>query len=209
MQESLPSLFGPARAPWLILLALIVAHRRRPIRLRFERRHFLQQPTSEKAVRACRMLLASAAGAFALGGTKRPLPAMECDRASQIGSSTGGGYTAKGVRAVPRRDRVRLNAGATRSGQLNMNSAPGTPDGQTLKSAHSSSAQFPAQYVARARKARCGQIRSDGRLTLKVTARFAVQSISVGTARVSAGTTINRLDFGAGRNPWLASVDGI
>ncbi len=91
---------------------------------------------------------------------------------------------------------------------LNMNSAAtGTADADdALKSAEFfNPAQFPtAQYVARGAQALgSGKYVLNGRLTLKgVTKPVSLPflfNIKAGTARVSAETKINRLDFGVGQ----------
>ncbi len=159
-------------------------------------------------------LLAFGAGLFSLGGTGKAI-ANEWSvkpEASQIAfEATGGGYTTKGTvgqyRAEIEFDPDLPEEAAVRV-LLNMNSAAtGTADAdEALKSAEFfNPAQFPtAQYVARgARPAGDGKFVLNGRLTLKGVTRpvplpFFID-IDSGTARVTAETTINRLDFGVGQ----------
>ena len=130
---------------------------------------------------------------------------------SQIGfEASGGGSTTKGTfgqyRAEIEFDPDTPDKASVRV-LLDMNSAAtGQADAdQTIKSADFfNPAQFPtAQYVARgAQAAGEGKYVLNGRLTLKGVTRpvplpFSID-IKSGTARVSAETTINRLDFGVG-----------
>jgi cytochrome b561/polyisoprenoid-binding protein YceI len=159
-------------------------------------------------------LLAFGAGALAMGGAGKAA-ASEWSvnpQASQIGFEvSGGGNTTKGTFGqykaeiefdpdVPEQAAVRV--------LLNMNSAAtGTADADdALKSAEFfNPAQFPtAQYVARGAQALgSGKYVLNGRLTLKgVTKPVSLPflfNIKAGTARVSAETKINRLDFGVGQ----------
>jgi cytochrome b561 len=124
--------------------------------------------------------------------------------------ASGGGSTTKGTfgqyRAEIEFDPDTPDKASVRV-LLDMNSAAtGQADAdQTIKSADFfNPAQFPtAQYVARgAQAAGEGKYVLNGRLTLKGVTRpvplpFSID-IKSGTARVSAETTINRLDFGVG-----------
>ncbi len=159
-------------------------------------------------------LLAFGTGALAMGGTGKAA-ASEWSvnpQASQIAFEvSGSGNTTKGTFGqykaeiefdpdVPEQTAVRV--------LLNMNSAAtGTADAdEALKSAEFfNPAQFPvAQYVARGAQALgSGKYVLNGRLTLKgvtkpVSLPFLID-IKSGTARVSAETKINRLDFGVGQ----------
>ena len=159
-------------------------------------------------------LLAFGAGTLAMGGAGKAA-ASEWSvnpQVSQIGFEvSGGGSTTKGTFGqykaeiefdpdVPEQAAVRV--------LLNMNSAAtGTADAdEALKSAEFfNPAQFPtAQYVARgAQTLGSGKYVLNGRLTLKgVTKPVSLPflfNIKAGTARVSAETKINRLDFGVGQ----------
>jgi len=130
---------------------------------------------------------------------------------SQIAfEATGGGSTTKGTFAQYRTEiefDPDLPEEASVGVLLDMNSAAtGTADAdQTLKSADFfNPAQFPtAQFVARGAKPDgSGKYILNGRLTLKgVTKPVALPfliDIKSGTARVSAETKINRLEFGVG-----------
>lgn len=159
-------------------------------------------------------LLAFGAGALAIGGAGKAAASEWSVKpeASQIAFEvSGGGDTTKGIFGqykteiefdpdVPEKAAVRV--------LLNMNSAAtGTPDAdEALKSAEFfNPAQFPtAQYAARGAQALgSGKYVLNGRLTLKgvtkpVSLPFLID-IKSGTARVSAETKINRLDFGVGQ----------
>ena len=159
-------------------------------------------------------LLAFGAGALAMGGAGKAAASEWSVKpeASQIAFEvSGGGNTTKGTFGqykaeiefdpdVPEQAAVRV--------LLNMNSAAtGTADADdALKSAEFfNPAQFPtAQYVARGAQALgSGKYVLNGRLTLKgVTKPVSLPflfNIKAGTARVSAETKINRLDFGVGQ----------
>jgi cytochrome b561/polyisoprenoid-binding protein YceI len=159
-------------------------------------------------------LLAFGAGALAIGGTGKAAASEWSVKpeASQIGFEiSGGGSTTKGTFGqykteiefdpdLPEQAAVRV--------LLNINSvATGLADADdALKSAEFfNPAQFPtAQYVARgAQSLGSGKYVLNGRLTLKgVTKPVSLPflfNVSAGTARVSAETKINRLDFGVGQ----------
>ncbi|MGO9487125.1 MAG: YceI family protein [Rhodomicrobium sp.] len=158
-------------------------------------------------------LLMFGLGALAAGGGEKAAASEWSIKpeASQIAfEATGGGQTARGTFAqyraeiefdpdLPEQTAVRV--------LLDMNSAAtgDTDTDQQLKSADFfNPGQFPtAQFTARgAQPAGSGKYVLNGRLTLKgvtkpVSLPFLID-VRSGTARVNAGTTINRLDFGVG-----------
>ena len=159
-------------------------------------------------------LLAFGAGAIVTGATGKAA-ASEWSvnpQASQIAFEvSGGGGATKGAFGQYKAE-IEFDPDAPEQAAvrvlLNMNSAAtGTADtDDALKSAEFfNPAQYPtAQYVARGAQALgAGKYVLNGRLTLKgVTKPVSLPflfNIKAGTARVSAETTINRLDFGVGQ----------
>lgn len=151
--------------------------------------------------------------ALSLSGTGKALASEWSVRPeeSHIGfEATGGGFTSKGTFAQYKTEiefDPDLPAEASIRVLLDMNSAAtGAADAdQMLKSADFlNPVQFPtAQFVARGAKPNGnGRYILNGRLTLKgVTKPIALPfliDIKSGTAKVSAETSINRLDFGVG-----------
>jgi cytochrome b561/polyisoprenoid-binding protein YceI len=159
-------------------------------------------------------LLAFGASALAIGGAGKAAASEWSVKpeASQIGFEvSGGGSTTKGTFGQYKTE-IEFDPDAPEQAAvrvlLNMNSAvTGTPDADdALKSAEFfNPAQFPtAQYVARGAQALgSGKYVLNGRLTLKgVTKPVSLPflfNVKAGTARVSAETKINRLDFGVGQ----------
>ncbi len=152
-------------------------------------------------------------GALSLGATGKALASewsVKPEESQIAFEATGGGYTSKGTFAQYRTEiefDPDLPEEASVTVLLDMDSAAtGTADAdRMLKSADFfNPAQIPtAQFVARgAKPSGNGRYILNGRLTLKgVTKPIALPfliDIKSGTARVSAETKINRLDFGVG-----------